>query len=390
MTIGRVRVGDVLALQRRAVTVKADGMYEEIGLRSFGRGIFHKDPVPGTDLRTKRVFRIEPGDLVISNVFAWEGAIAVASDAESGKIGSHRFMTFIPRDGRVDAGWAAWFFRSEFGLELIRKASPGSAGRNRTLAIDRFESLEIPLLAIEEQQRVAARLDLFRVSADELTARSARASLLSNALRVSLASRPDQNDSEKARKGWREVRLGEVMTPAFDTVRVDPSCSYPNIGVYSFGRGLFSKQHIEGSRTSATVLNRVRRGQFIYSRLFAFEGAYAHVSDVFDGVFVSSEFPTFEPQPSRLNVKWLATYLGSPERWAELAGSSKGLGVRRRRIQAEALLAYKVWLPPMEVQDTIVTQLDLADQLSQRRTTAEHLARSLVPAALNQAFGNLS
>ena len=50
---------------------------------------------------TKRVFRIEPGDLVISNVFAWEGAIAVASDDEAGTIGSHRFMTFVPADGRV-------------------------------------------------------------------------------------------------------------------------------------------------------------------------------------------------------------------------------------------------------------------------------------------------
>jgi type I restriction enzyme S subunit len=118
--------------------------YQEIGVRSFGRGIFHKEPVAGTDLGNKRVFQIEPGDLVISNVFAWEGAIAVASGAEAGRIGSHRFMTFVAIDDRIETSWAAWFFRSEPGLELIGRASPGSAGRNRTLAIDRFESLEIP------------------------------------------------------------------------------------------------------------------------------------------------------------------------------------------------------------------------------------------------------
>lgn len=55
-----VKVGDVLALQRRAVTVDPDTEYEEIGVRSFGKGIFHKSPVTGLELGNKRVFRIEP------------------------------------------------------------------------------------------------------------------------------------------------------------------------------------------------------------------------------------------------------------------------------------------------------------------------------------------
>lgn len=158
--VERVRVGAVLALQRRPVDVSIDRTYEEIGIRSFGRGVFHKEPVPGASLGSKRVFRIEPGDLLLSNVFAWEGAIAVARDAERGKIGSHRFMTYTPIDSeRIDTNWASWFFRSEPGLELIRRASPGSAGRNRTLAIDRFEALEIPLPRVEDQLRQAGALD---------------------------------------------------------------------------------------------------------------------------------------------------------------------------------------------------------------------------------------
>ena len=121
-------------------------------------------------LGNKRVFRIEPADLVISNVFAWEGAIAIASEHETGTIGSHRFMTFVPTDDRIDIRWSSWFFRSEPGLELIRKASPGSAGRNRTLAIDRFEALEIPLPTLDEQRRIAGRLDHVEATAAEFRA----------------------------------------------------------------------------------------------------------------------------------------------------------------------------------------------------------------------------
>jgi type I restriction enzyme S subunit len=153
-----VRVGDVLKLRRSSVRIQSADTYEEIGVRSFGRGIFHKAPVSGADLGTKRVFEIRPGDLVLNNVFAWEGAIAVAGDAESGRIGSHRFMTYVPRDERVDVLWACHFFLSEAGLELIRRASPGSAGRNRTLNIDAFEGLEINLPPIAAQRRAAKEI----------------------------------------------------------------------------------------------------------------------------------------------------------------------------------------------------------------------------------------
>jgi type I restriction enzyme S subunit len=40
-----VRAGDVLQLQRRWVTLNGIEDYIEIGVRSYGRGIFHKQRV---------------------------------------------------------------------------------------------------------------------------------------------------------------------------------------------------------------------------------------------------------------------------------------------------------------------------------------------------------
>jgi len=74
-----------------------------------------------------------------------------------------------------------------------------------------------------------------------------------------------------------------------DAHSVEADKQYPNLGIYSFGRGLFHKQPIDGALTSATTLYRVRKGQFIYSRLFAFEGAYGAVAEEFDEYFVSGE-----------------------------------------------------------------------------------------------------
>lgn len=390
MTADRVRVGDVLTLQRRVVDVQPDGEYEEIGVRSFGRGIFHKELVSGASLGNKRVFQIEPGDIVISNVFAWEGAVALASVSEKGKIGSHRFMTFTPASDAIDPSWVAWFFRSEPGLDLIRKASPGSAGRNRTLAIDRFEALEIPLPPIDRQREVVAQLGHLQNAADALRRLATWGSQVRDALGVSVCARPDLGEKARLAAGWRKVALGEVMAPAREPVVVDASSTYPNVGVYSFGRGLFTKPEIDGAATSAKTLNRIRAGQFIYSRLFAFEGAYATVEAHFDGAFVSNEFPTFDPAPERLDATWLAAVFRSPDRWIELSGSSKGLGVRRQRIPVEALLAHEVWLPPIDEQRGMTDATEQLAIAAARRASADARIDAILPAALNEVFANLN
>jgi hypothetical protein len=38
------------------------------------------------EIGNKRIFEIEPGELVFNNVFAWEGAIAVAKAGDKGRV----------------------------------------------------------------------------------------------------------------------------------------------------------------------------------------------------------------------------------------------------------------------------------------------------------------
>ena len=63
----RVRLGDVLRFTPRPVTVEPAHTYREIGIRSHGRGIFHKPPVTGLDIGSKKVFYIEPDDFVLNH-----------------------------------------------------------------------------------------------------------------------------------------------------------------------------------------------------------------------------------------------------------------------------------------------------------------------------------
>ncbi len=145
--------GKVAKLVRRRVGTRPDESYDESGIRSFGKGTFHKPALTGRQLGKKRVFRIHPGDLVFMNVFAWEGAIAVAKPEDHDRVASHRFMMHEVDPAQATAEFLCYHLLTDRGLERIRAASPGSAGRNRTLGITKLHAIPVPLPPVEAQRR---------------------------------------------------------------------------------------------------------------------------------------------------------------------------------------------------------------------------------------------
>lgn len=167
-------------------------------------------------------------------------------------------------------------------------------------------------------------------------------------------------------KTWPRIPLAELLRSANEPVSVRQDQNYPNFGIYSFGRGLFSKPDIEGMKTSASTLYRVQAGSFIYSRLFAFEGSYGVVDDAFDGYFVSNEYPSFSIDRSRLEPGFMKAYFQVPKVWQAIAMGSKGVGSRRIRVQPDKVLAHPIPLPPLDEQKAIVAHLDALAEKSRQ------------------------
>jgi type I restriction enzyme S subunit len=182
------------------------------------------------------------------------------------------------------------------------------------------------------------------------------------------------------------VPLSDLMALVSEPCRVDPQSSYPNLGIYSFARGVFSKPPIDGAQTSASTLYRVRKNQFIYSRLFAFEGAYALVPEEMDGVFVSNEYPTFDVDQDRLLPRYLFWMFKRPDVWRQVAVGSKGMGDRRQRVHPEKVLGYRINLPSLDEQRRIVQQLDQVAALVDERRRAIEAAERETRALLLKAF----
>lgn len=152
-------LGEVTERDSTPIEVKPNEFYREIGIRSHGKGVFHKEPVKGTTLGAKRVFEVTPERLVFNIVFAWEGAVSVTSERERGMIASHRFPMFGPNGRRlIDVEFLRRFFQTDLGVRLLGDASPGGAGRNRTLNQKFTAEIPVPVPPLGEQKKIAAIL----------------------------------------------------------------------------------------------------------------------------------------------------------------------------------------------------------------------------------------
>lgn len=155
-----VRIQDILEKIDNPVKVEAEEEYTQIGIRSHGKGIFYKEPVTGKELGNKRVFWVEPDCFIVNIVFAWECAIARTTKEQSGMIASHRFPMYKPKDKRVNLDYLVLYFMTPKGKEIMEYASPGGAGRNRTLGQERFLNSYIVLPSLREQENIVRMLDL--------------------------------------------------------------------------------------------------------------------------------------------------------------------------------------------------------------------------------------
>lgn len=137
---------------RRPVDIHIATRYREVGARSFGKGLFVKPDFDGAEATWQKPVWIKSGDLVLSNIKAWEGAIAVAGDEHDGCIASHRYITCVPDPAMATAGFLAYFLLSDEGLEKVGLASPGTADRNRTLSLGNLGTIDVPVPSLTAQQ----------------------------------------------------------------------------------------------------------------------------------------------------------------------------------------------------------------------------------------------
>ena len=183
---------DIFDRVSKAVDVEAGEVYREIGIRSHGKGLFYKDEITGEGLGNKRVFWVEPNSFILNIVFAWERAVTKTTEKELGMIASHRFPMYKPKENVADLDYITKFFITHKGKYILEMASPGGAGRNKTLGQKEFENSTICLPSYEEQKKIGRYLEVF----DHL---------------ITLHQRNPCNLNKFMAFDWEQRKLGDIL-----------------------------------------------------------------------------------------------------------------------------------------------------------------------------------
>ena len=151
-------INECMSFTPRPITKPTEN-YLALGLRSHGKGVFHKTDFDPASIAMETMYEVKENDLIINITFAWEHAVAIVSKMDEGGLVSHRFPTYTFNSQNAIPEYFRHFIlqkRFKFLLELI---SPGGAGRNRVMSKTDFLKLEIKIPDIEEQKAIADILD---------------------------------------------------------------------------------------------------------------------------------------------------------------------------------------------------------------------------------------
>src|SRR6267143_180696 len=107
--VGELR--NVLRLDLDKVEVDPTETYKMVGVLSFGKGLFQREPVFGGKTSYKFFYRLKPDHVVMSQLFGWEGALALSSEEYAGKFLSPQFPTFLCDPKMLDRCYLGWFMR---------------------------------------------------------------------------------------------------------------------------------------------------------------------------------------------------------------------------------------------------------------------------------------
>lgn len=154
-----IPLGELLRRREPDVQVIATETYEFAGVKSFGRGLFKSGRKNGSEFAYKRLSRLHANQFVYPKLMAWEGALAVTSQAEAGLVVSPEFCVFDIDTSKLHPAWISYYFRQPSIWPTLSSDSAGTNIRRKRIYPDDFLRYRMPVPSIEQQTRLVEAIE---------------------------------------------------------------------------------------------------------------------------------------------------------------------------------------------------------------------------------------
>lgn len=372
-------LGNLVTEPKRRVSVHPEQPYRVLGVRLHGKGPFIRESLQGAEISASSLFRVAPGDFIYSRLFAWQGAFGVIPQELGGCFVSNEFPIYTVDAGRLDAEYLRYWFMLPSTRRTVEAACTGSTPLTRNRYNERFfKALKIPLPSLKVQQSIVAQLD--GVS-ERLEVRRQAAALVDAELEAVLRSAFHRIIVDAP-----QVRMGDIAPLVRRPIEIVPDATYAELGVRSFGRGLFDKPNLRGGDLTWQKLYEIEEGDIIFSNIKAWEGALAVARPHHHGMVGSHRYLTSVPDRTRATADFLYFYLQSAEGMAQIGQASPGSADRNRTLRQRELEEIHLPVPPIERQLWFNGLQAKVEAIRRVQTAAESEAQALMPSLLHEIF----
>jgi type I restriction enzyme S subunit len=167
---------------------------------------------------------------------------------------------------------------------------------------------------------------------------------------------------------WQPTPLGEVLSRSDEIAGIQPDESYKEITVKLWGKGVILRGITSGANFNGSRRFLARKGQLIVSRIDARNGAIGLVPEALDGSVVSTDFPLFRIDTTRVLPGYL-DWLTKTKSFVELCQQASEGTTNRVRLQEDRFLQLELSLPPLLEQRRIVARIEeLAAKINEARS----------------------
>ena len=213
-----------------------------------------------------------------------------------------------------------------------------------------FFKMNIELINIEEQKKIIKELDLINKLMDY---KRKQIKLFDDFIKSQFVEMFGNGN-------YPQIRLQEVLNQNDNMEKVENTKIEKFITVGINGKGARERIIKDGKWPVPFVGYRVKGGQFIYSRIDARNGAFAIIPNSLNNAVVSKDFPIFDIDNNKIRTDILL-YSLLEKSFIDIIKNSSFGATNRQRIKEGTFLNYKIYLPPITLQNQfaeIVKQID--------------------------------
>jgi len=165
----------------------------------------------------------------------------------------------------------------------------------------------------------------------------------------------------KYNKDYKLVKVSEFLTRSKINVIINDKVKYKRVTIKQHNNGLFLRDIEIGKNIGTKKQFRIKKGQFLLSKIDARNGAFGVVSEEIDNAIITGNFWTYDVDYGLVNPYFLSLITTTKQfmKFCQMASSGT---TGRHYLKEDKFLDVKIPLPSLVIQNKIVK--DYKDKLS--------------------------